>query len=35
MLDLLSQGEVMDLLNKELARILEAETSGNKERDAE
>lgn len=34
-LDLLSQGEVMVLLNKELARILEAETIGSKERDAE
>ena len=33
-LDLLSQGEVMDLLNKELARIIEAEASGNKEGDA-
>jgi hypothetical protein len=30
-LDLLSQGEVADLLNKELARILESEASGNKE----
>ena len=34
-LDLLSQGEVMDLLNKELARILKAETSENKEGDTE
>lgn len=34
-LDLLSQGEVMDLLNKELARILKAETSEIKEGDAE
>ena len=33
-LDLLSQGEVMDLLNKKLARILEAETSGSKKGDA-
>jgi hypothetical protein len=34
-LDLLSQGEVMDLLNKELARIIEAEGSDTKREDAE
>jgi len=34
-LDLLSRGEVMDLLSKELARILEAEIHGDKEGDAE